>query len=259
MKRIYLFGLASVLLTYTVNVRCQDLKENKKVIFPENGNWSIGIDAAPFLQFAGNIFSNSVNIAPVFGFTSQHPGTIYVKYVKNEKRNYRGGLKIGFSHKFEQVFNSQDNEKFDEIIQSGFCFGISAGTERHFAPKNRLKAYYGHEAGFLMAPYSGMNFVLRENIIGKLTYTNAFDKSYNFTETGGKTRSIFYQGFVGVEYFILPKISVNGEFVLQFSFSHTNERNRDYISQDDIKVNAPYWEVNLEPKASGDLTLNFYF
>ena len=56
MKR-YILLLTLCVLTF-VNVKAQD---EKKVYLPEQGDIAIGFDAAPVLNYVGNLFNNTAN------------------------------------------------------------------------------------------------------------------------------------------------------------------------------------------------------
>src|SRR5437773_1804179 len=75
----------------------QDLTSKKgEPILPEAGDWGLGVDATPFINFAGNLFNNSVtNNAPSWNFLTNNQ-TIAGKYFTDEKTAYRGAIRLGF-------------------------------------------------------------------------------------------------------------------------------------------------------------------
>jgi len=63
----------------------QDLTSKKgEPILPEAGDWAIGIDATPFLNYAGQLLSTSGSSAPTWNFLNGN-NTIIGKMFKDEK------------------------------------------------------------------------------------------------------------------------------------------------------------------------------
>ena len=65
-------------------------------ILPEQGDWSIGVDATPFLDYVGNFLSSGGNSAPTQQFLNAQQ-TIIGKYFVTESKSYRAVLRIGIS------------------------------------------------------------------------------------------------------------------------------------------------------------------
>ena len=221
-------------------------------ILPEAGDWGISVDATPFLNYAGNFFGKSGdpstgggNVAPKFNFLNGN-NLIMGRYFKDEKTVYRAGLNIGINTQSWTTPVYQDGQTApaagtppatvnDKKTQSTTGIGLTAGIEKRKG-KTRLQGYYGAELGIY---FSGIH--------DKYTYGNAFDGtkdpnpttanfgasnagtgiSSNIAQAGatagtaaarytdiktGTAVSVGVRGFLGVEYFILPKISLGGEF-----------------------------------------------
>ncbi len=153
------------------NVHSQDLTSKKgEPILPEAGDWSIGIDANPFLNYLGNFFNksastsgtttvNTANQAPSWNFLTVNQ-TITGKYFIDEKTAYRGSLRIGFNGntirevKPNRMFMPSTNGFPNSILliensvkYSNTTIGLSVGIEKRKG-KTRLQGYYGAEAGF---------------------------------------------------------------------------------------------------------------
>src|ERR1043165_7523672 len=75
----------------------QDLTSKKgEPILPEAGDWSIGIDATPFLSYAKSfIGAGTGTTAPTWNFITNYQ-TISGKYMVDANTAYRGSLRIGF-------------------------------------------------------------------------------------------------------------------------------------------------------------------
>ena len=215
----------------------QDLTSKKgEPILPEAGDWAISADATPFLNYAGNMFGKTANnVAPSFNFLTGN-NVIVGKYFKDEKTAYRAGINLGFGTQSQTNLLNKDNEVVaagaqptkvtDKTSISTTGIGLTAGIEKRKG-KTRLQGYYGAEAGI----YIGSTHT--KNTYGNAFGTNAPGTSTSPTSTtwsgtsvtgtgavgsrttdmkSGATFQFGVRGFVGVEYFVLPKISLGGEF-----------------------------------------------
>ena len=74
-----------------------------KQFMPEAGDYAIGIDATPFLNYVGNLIGgNDGNTAPSWNYLTTNQ-TITGKYFVDENMAYRGSLRLGFTG--ANVFN----------------------------------------------------------------------------------------------------------------------------------------------------------
>ena len=257
---LILITLLFTLELFSQKINQQDSTKNKfKPILPEKGDWVVGINASPFLRFAGNIFTNSSNDSPTFGFTAQHPGSIYFRYFIAENKALRGGVTVGGNYKVQEIPENDNTYNNDKLIESAMSIGVSCGIEKGFVPKKRLRGYFGHEGGFLIIPYRGLSSQLGYTVNGMVKFKDSSSDYNNFVEKGGNTINLFYQGFFGVEYFILPKISVNGEFAIRLNLSAITERKYFPEQGANVTICPASTELNIAPTASGELILNFYF
>ncbi|GIV27310.1 MAG: hypothetical protein KatS3mg027_1124 [Bacteroidia bacterium] len=237
-KNITTVAMALAFGFFTANA--QDLTSKKgEPILPEEGDWGIGIDATPFLNYAGNFFGkNAANTAPSWNYLTTN-NTIVGKYFKDATTAYRAAIRLGFgSQKMSNYVSDDTNTSTDpKYVQdtksvSFNGIGLSGGIEMRKG-KTRLQGYYGGELGL----YIGGS---KE----KYTYGNQFNNpNGNFTPTStnwttmngvamasrttevknGSTFAFGLRGFIGAEYFVLPKMSIGGEFGWGLSFSSTGE------------------------------------
>ena len=177
---------------------------------PEKGDWSISIDATPFLKYAGNfIGSNGLNTAPTFDFLSGN-NTIIGKYYIDQTKAYRVGLRLGLGSnsntiKEDAIPNTTPATYVDDVSKSSFSnIGLTAGMEWRKG-KTRLQGFYGYEAGLSLrsssTSYTYGNKLSDLNTGGRLTESNS-----------GVGFGLGLRGFIGAEYFIFPKIAIGGEF-----------------------------------------------
>jgi hypothetical protein len=291
----------------------QDLTSKKgEPILPEAGDWAISVDATPFLNYAGNFFGKSSNnVAPTFNFLGSN-SVIMGKYFKDEKTAYRGGLNIGFGTQSVSNVVNQDHSPSpapgtdapkvtDKQTIGNHGIGLTAGIEKRKG-KTRLQGYYGAEV-----------FLYLGGSTTKNTYGNAFSDTTSMGATsttqfatglqgtpgsqyaGAATSSRVTQiknganfqfgvrGFIGVEYFILPKMSLGGEFgwgigiqtwgagktTTETAYNNTKASNAaieqlTYSSVSNTPAKASQFTVGTDNKNSafgptGSLRLNFYF
>lgn len=234
------FGVASAF--------AQDLTSKKGEPFlPEAGDWAIGIDATPFLNYAGQLLSNAGASAPTWGHLNSN-NTIIGKMFKDEKTAYRAILRIGMtSNKSNMMvgqvgaaaptFPSAATMVTDEMKSSSNFIGLGGGIEMRRG-KTRLQGYYGGEAMLWMAgskeAYTYGNALSTNS--GAASSANSSDFGTNIDPTyatwGGrvtevktsKTFGFALRGFIGAEYFIIPKISIAGEFGWGLGITSNGER-----------------------------------
>jgi hypothetical protein len=206
----------------------QDLTSKKgEKYLPESGDWAIGADATPFLDYVGNFFGKTgPNVSPTMSFANGGM-MLQGKMFKDDKTAYRVGLRIGFGsltthNAITSLGDSLGLAK--DISTSEMNIGLSAGLEKRKGA-GRLQGFYGAEAGLAFG--------------GGGTVTNTYAMELNSARNaagGGPlvasrtaetvTGSVFMfgiRGFAGVEYFVLPKISIAGEFGWGLSFATTGD------------------------------------
>ncbi|HEX7414078.1 MAG TPA: hypothetical protein VF411_08525 [Bacteroidia bacterium] len=219
----------------------QDLTSKKgEPILPEAGDWAISADATPFLNYMGNFFGKtSNNTAPTFNFLTGN-SVIVGKYFADEKTAYRGGLNIGFNTQSSSNLVDQDHvgtpkpgndptKVTDKQTTSTMGIGLTGGIEKRKG-KTRLQGYYGAELAFYIGSSTTKtkygNAISDSAGYGNATSTTAFSPAGSTTNTatsglvnsrvtevkGGTNFQFGVRGFIGVEYFVLPKISLGGEF-----------------------------------------------
>src|SRR6218665_1665807 len=155
-------ALVALALGFT-GVSAQDLTSKKgEPILPEAGDWGIGIDATPFLQYAGNFFGKTTsNTAPTFNFFASQ--TISGKYFIDAQTAYRGSVRLGFGGNTQR--RTVDNRSINSgagsypdpaamvenvYKRSNTAIGLAVGIEKRKG-KTRLQGYYGGEIGIYVS------------------------------------------------------------------------------------------------------------
>lgn len=216
----------------------QDLTSKKgEPILPEAGDWAISASANPFLNYIG-MLGSSANTAPTFNFLTGN-NVIVGKYFKDEKTAYRAGINLGFStqtvsnnvlkdHVAAPKPGSVPDMVTDKQKTGNTGIGITVGIEKRKG-KTRLQGYYGVEFAIYFAGSSTKNTYgnAMSDTTGNATSTTKFVPAGSTAGTAGKDSlmtsrvtqmksglnvQVGLRGFIGVEYFILPKMSLGGEF-----------------------------------------------
>lgn len=279
-----IFTLVIAFCAFAV-INAQDLTSKKGVpILPEKGDFAIGINAVPFLDYAGNLFNgNAANAAPAFDFTASNPLTIYGKYFKDAKTAYRVMFRIGYGSATLKNYVMQDGQATpdplvtteDQWKQSDMNIAIGAGLEKRRG-KGRVQGIYGAmaliELGSGKDTYDYGNAYSTTNIAPTFTNwgTNIPPSGIGrYTEV--KEGSFFCIGvaaFAGVEYFFAPKMSIGGEFMWGINFESVGEGENSFEEWDAANTTlktgtekvagASFFNIDTD-NFGGAINLLFYF
>ncbi len=249
-----------VVLGITSTMNAQLVSKKGENYLPQAGDWAIGVDGGSMINYFGNMLNNSAGNGLSFDYTNAD-AMITGKMFKTDKMAYRAALRIGMHSNTTTtpVADASDPAKWvnnEEKVSSNFI-GLGAGLEQRRG-STRLQGYYGAMA---MLSYGG----------GKTTY------KYGNPDVAGNVREIKdgasigfgVRGFIGAEYFVLPKISVGGEFGWGLGFNSvgaetTTTSNGDGTNTtvDGVKtsgfgIDTDNSSMGMAP--AGNLTINFHF
>lgn len=233
--------IAVAALLFGANVYAQD---EEKVYLPETDDWAIGIDATPFLSYFGNFIGGTdANAAPTWNYLTTNQ-TITGKYFVSESMAYRGSLRLGFGSNSNSMMvgDRSDTTVYDypevpEEVENSFKtsytnIGLSGGIEWRKG-KGRLQGFYGGELGIMLssskASYTYGNELTQVTNASNVDVDNTDDSmngGANLTTDpsvaasnarileakSGMMFGVGLRGFIGAEYFVLPKLSIGGEF-----------------------------------------------
>lgn len=262
-------ALCVVLIVVLGNLGCsaQDttrLLTNRRgvPILPAKGNWALGLSATPFFQYFGNLFNNSIyNAAPLF--TTSSP-TLIGKYMKNAKTAYRISIALNntSSDGKNLVHNSlspdpnslvNDTKKYNDLN-----IVLGAGLEKRRGT-GRLQGIYGFQGligiSSTNSTYSYGNKITISNPVVPLTIWNANSANPAYTTNGanrplesnsGTRFSLGVTGFVGVEYFIAPKVSFGGELGYAITYAQSSKgtssaESFDFNTQTTNTISSDYY------------------
>ena len=224
--------LAVAVILGTSTLFAQDLTSKKgEAYLPEAGDYAIGIDAAPFLTYFGNfIGGNGLNTAPTWNFLTTNQ-VITGKYFKEDDLAYRVGIRLGFGSTKGSAMIGQDLaaapvypalplEVEDSWKSGGSNIGLTGGLEWRRG-KGRLQGFYGAELGVAFGTsktkyeYGNAMAITGAGTtnFGSNITTDTYGNPARINEAkGGSTVAFGLRAFIGAEYFVLPKLSLGGEF-----------------------------------------------
>jgi hypothetical protein len=214
MKKVFLS--VALVMAALVGASAQDevVNKNGEPILPKAGDFGLSIDATPFFRFIGGIFSdNDANANNLFGNDYALSGS----YFLTDNTSIRATLGFGFSTVTDKTYVHKIGGAADETVEnsektgnSDFRLGVGYVFHRGHG---RLQAFYGPEIALGLGrtnkkTYEYGNAISATNPVTRPTETKP---GFNFGFGAG--------GFVGVEYFVAPRISISGEVGLNIGFN----------------------------------------
>lgn len=232
MKRLMLLIILAI---FAINLTNAQELTNKKgeIILPKQGDFVLGFDAVPVVNFALNV----VNIMNNTGHTAQHPGFVsgysgilVGKYFlkDNIAVRVRFGLNTSSTSISDYFFDPKDvfanpgdpslwGLIKDVTTTSSKDFFVGTGLELRRG-HNRLQGFCGSELFF-----GTKSSILKKEYAVPMSeealnngYTNADGSpvvaNRLLKNKSGNALVLGLRGFVGVEYFVAPKISIAAEF-----------------------------------------------
>ncbi|MCW3102230.1 MAG: hypothetical protein JWO09_670 [Bacteroidetes bacterium] len=262
-------------------------------ILPEADDWAISMNADPIFEFIGNAFNaNTKNNAANTGWLSSSHTIIGKRFI-NEKTAYRVMLRIGFVNQtfrnmvtndaeFGTVFNfpEKQGQVEDKYRHSNMNLCIGAGKEWRKG-KTRLQGYYGADIMLWMGSSKDkftygnqMSNTSNASAGGGSTtttptttvwYTNPDSANFGMADSvgartsrivqnkSGKTFGIGLRGFIGVEYFIFPKIAIGAEYGLGLGYQVAGKGRMEVQEQG----GSPLQVANLDYEVAGSSSFGF--
>ena len=183
MKKI-ITSLMALSLMFSASAQDGEVLKNKNgtAILPIAGDWGLGFNASPALNYVGNLLGSS-GMNSISSVWDNSFNAISGKYFKDANTAYRGQLRIGFS-----------SAKDDSLTTTSNAIVLAAGIEKRRG-YGRLVGYYG---GDVTIGLTG----------GKdsYDYDATFSSPRLIEEKQSGTFGFGLLGVAGVEYFVLPRI-----------------------------------------------------
>ncbi|MFM9841131.1 MAG: hypothetical protein ACKVOQ_22890 [Cyclobacteriaceae bacterium] len=215
-------------------------------ILPEAKEWALGISANPFLTYAGNFFhGNAFNGSPQFTYAENPTNNIAIfgKYMVDAHTAYRVRFNASVNSSADKRVVAQNEVTPDPLFPaftqdwrktSSQTIVVAAGYEKRRG-SSRVQGVYGAE---IILGYNGLS--------NKYEYGNSISQDFNAPTTAdfigniligtsnaatqrkveenlGTSIYVGARGFIGVEYFIGPKISLGAEFGYSLAFRSTGK------------------------------------
>ncbi len=240
MKNIFLLMIFSI---FAFNVSAQEDTEeplkgkNGQLILPESGEIGLGVNMIPFFNWFGNAFNANTNNQFASGnkfFTTFGNQVLMGKYMLSNKTAVRVNFGFNLMSMENRTYVQDDasNDPLDMVIDSwkfdGGTYTLALGYEMRRG-KGRIQGYYGADVIFNYQnnanTYSYGNGHSATNMIPTSTNygTNLDGNMRVLDNSGNSTFGFGLRGFVGVEYFVAPKLSMGCEFGWGFMINSTFE------------------------------------
>ncbi len=246
--------------------------KNGEAYLPAAGDWAIGIDATPFLNYFGKFIGGGQadTAAPMWNYLTTNQ-TITGKYFVEDDMAYRVSLRLGFGSASDKKMVADRSvdpslpstwpalgaEVENKGKMSSMNIGLAVGLEKRRG-FGRLQGYYGAELGFnLMSNGSKYEYgnALNSTVgVGGIdvdatadaisvagnaatNITSDVDGALNtndarITETkSGLGFGIGLRAFIGAEYFVLPRLSIGGEFGWGLAFMSQGASKKTYETE----------------------------
>ena len=222
MKKNILFLMAA--FAFISSSAQEVLSKKGEKMLPEKGDWAVVVDASPFLNYLGNVFSSAGNNS-IFKSFGDSNLTVMGKYFLEDKKAVRIKLNVGVNSHNEKFNTTRDGQTdpnvtvLDEWKSTETNISLGAGIEKRRG-KSRLQGLYGAEASLFYLDgskdkYKYGNSFGKNNIAPASHDFNGNQKSDGSRITQSKqgaTYGIGVRGFIGMEYFIFPKIAIGMEY-----------------------------------------------
>ncbi len=227
MKKTVLFAAALFAVT-AASAQTGEITSNRgENWLSQDGDWGLTFEAAPLLNYAGNLFNGHANnggVALNNMFTSANATggsgvVIGGKKLVDANTAYRAKVRIGFGSDkntvlVNDVTSTTTPQAQVEDVQKQSFMGIDLGfgLEKRVG-STRVVGIYGAELGVGFGSnkttYEYGNSLTTTN----QTHSNTFQQGAGVTEVkGGSILSVGLRAFAGVEWFVAPKVSLSGEY-----------------------------------------------
>ncbi len=225
-----------VALLAVTSINAQDLKgKNGQPILPEAGDIGLGFNAIPLLNWFGNSFNGSTNnnnAGTNKFFSNFGTSVIMGKYMLSESSAIRANFGFNFNSFSDNEYVFDDaavNDPLAMVVDTRITTSgnyVLAGGYEMRRGSGRIQGYFGADAMFSLTEnyseyrygngYATSNAVpTSTNWVGNVNADGSRDVSASNTTFG-----IGLRPFVGVEYFVAPKMSIGAEFGWTLQWRH---------------------------------------
>ena len=290
MKKILLTILS---VCVAAGMSAQEMKQ----YVPESGDWSVGMNLKPLINYMGGLFNQSAGVsinqiggeavtAGVDGYVMNPTVSIMGKYMITDNFAVRANLGVNVNNVTDRAYVRDDkafflnplsqNKLVDSRLTKNMGMSLMAGVEYRVGEK-RIQGVFG----------GGLLFAF-QNESKSYTYGNAMTEINQrpssefglFATDGGYYRTLknwnstadIYAGLAltaGVEYFVAPKVALGAEVSLCGYYKFGNQSYSQYEWYNDATEAVEIWTELNSPgnrgfhlatqNLGGSLYLSFYF
>ena len=250
---IMLFSTASLALAQENSAATESSSFQSKNgfnILPESGDIAVGMTMDPVFNYLGNFFSgDEVNSAPGASFLSNSQisnNHLFAKYFLTDNSAIRATFGFNRVNNFDKQYVQDDaaifadplsnalKQDMEQTIESSFVLG--AGYEMRRG-NSKVQGYYGGNAFFMISnsrreysyanPYSELN---PSPTTADFGVNDALGDDRVLIDYDGQNRGFGVGGFLGIECFIFPKVSLGAELGYNYIYSKTGQSRYHYES-----------------------------
>jgi hypothetical protein len=222
MKRISAI-VALFLVAFSMNAQDVTTKNGKEIL-PVAGEIALGVNAAPFVNALMNTFNGNTNNQFATSNKFLSSTAIVGKYMLSDNSAIRVALGTSTATDvdrrlvFDDASTNPDDMVTDARTANSSFYKLHLGYEMRRG-NSRVQGYYGADLRFQVqgsnTKYSYGNGFAQNNVTPTFfdSWGNDRNDGARLTNTyGTRTLNLGLRGFVGVEYFVAPKISLGTEF-----------------------------------------------
>ncbi len=250
MKKIILSVVAIMAFGFA---NAQDLKSKKgENYLPEAGDWAISFQANPFLAYFGQVAGG--NVPAGGGFTANSPiaNSFVGKKFIDAKTAYRVIANVGFGSNNVAAGDFVGAGDVDGDLVAEFAtykvstLALSAGLGKEWRKGNtRLQGFYGADATI---NFASTKWTETNNTVGN----GSFDAGTSF--------GLGLNGFIGAEYFILPKMSIGAQYNYGLNIASNgkavyNDGTPGFVDVEGESTS----DINLGGVTSGSINVTLHF
>lgn len=256
MKKVLLLVVCSFLF-FGVNAQDEPLTGKKgQLILPEAGDIGLGVNMIPFFNWFGNSFNNNSNnlYASSNKFFNVFGNSVVMgKYMLSEKTAARVhfGFNLSSVTQNEYVRDNSTNNPMDMVLDSRKAdqghYTLALGYEMRRG-KGRIQGYYGLDLILRLQQSSGFIYSYGNGYSNANIVPTSFDWGTNIngnervvSDGGNVTFGVGIRPFIGVEYFVAPKLSVGVEFgwglALNSTFESTTSSEYFDVTTGEVGIN----------------------
>ncbi len=241
MKKYILLILLALSVTGVVAQENQTTKDSNSDLNgfngPTAGDFAIGVDAVPYIEFVGNMFNGTTNNTLNVGQT-----TLYGKYYLDSKSAVRAELFINNIKdqntnyvQDQSQLNNPDAQVEDLQIINSKGFGLGLGYQMYVGDR-KLRGFYGGAIAYnrnrLKHEYMWGNQMTVDNTTPiSSTWVNNFGGSTserNVYYDQGISQTLSIGAIAGAEYFINNYVSIGAEAGIYMAYNWNTQADRKY-------------------------------